>query len=281
MKEEAASESALRQFLLGNVDEEERERLESLFVTDSVARERILAAEQDLIDDYLDGSLSSAEKQRFIERYADTPTQKRTLRIARTIKDWATAQGNVSRPVVPERRSLWNRLRDGIWLKPSVAIPIAASAMIAIIAVSLWLNSRIERRNQQLAIQEEVVHLNDPNRLREVPQKMSSLELRPGSLRSTDAQNELVIGPDTEVAELRLLWIRKEQYPRYRAILKRVGGNDSVTISDLQAENDGRVIRLRLPDQLFTRGNYKVELIGIQANGTNGDSDEYHFNVRS
>lgn len=281
MKEVAASESALRQFLLGDVDEEERHRLESLFITDSVARERILAAEQDLIDDYLDGSLTAAEKQKFDQLYANTAAQRRKLRIATSIKEWATREGNASLRPKPVRTSLWSRLRDGVWLKPTVALPIAVSAMILVIALALWLNSTIERRNQQLIIQEEVVRLNVPENLRVVPSNLSTLELRPVSVRSGDSGDELVINPDNGIAELRLVWIHPEQYPRYSAVVRRVDGSKSVTIPDLQAEDNGKLIRLRLPDHFLTHGNYQVELTGVTAHGTADVNEEYRFSVRS
>ena len=280
MKEDAASESTLRQFLLGNVDEEERERLESLFITDSVVRERILAAEQDLIDDYLDGSLTSAEKQNFIQVYADTFEQKRKLRIAASIKGWAIAQGNVSVPPEPVPASFWSRVRDVMWPKPAVAIPIAAMAMVGVIAIALWLNSRIERRNSQLAIQEEVVRLNVPSNLSQISPK-SYLEIRPIASRSADSQNQLAITPDSGVAELRLVWIQPEQYVRYSAVVRRVGGSKLVTVPDLHAEADGNSIRLRLPEILLTRGDYQVELTGIADNGSKGINEEYRFTVRN
>lgn len=280
MKEDAASESTLRQFLLGNVDEEVRERLESLFISDSVARERILAAEQDLIDDYLDGSLTSAEKQHFIQVYADTPEQKRKLRIATSIKDWAIAEGNVSVPPEPVRASFWSRVGEVMWPKPAVAIPIAAMAMVGVIALALWLNNRIERRNSQLAIQEEVVRLNVPSNLSQIPPK-SYLEIRPITARSGDSQDQLAITPDSGIAELRLVWIQPERYPRYSAVVRRVGGSKLATVPDLPAEADGKAIRLRLPDRLLTRGDYQVELTGIADNGTKGINEEYRFTVRN
>ena len=44
MKEESVTDGLLRQFLLGRVDDEERQRIESLFITDPQSRERVLAA---------------------------------------------------------------------------------------------------------------------------------------------------------------------------------------------------------------------------------------------
>ena len=179
MKEEAVSESAVRQFLLGNVDDDERRRIESLFISDSTAREKILAAEQDLIDDYLDGSLTPADKQRFIEQYTADPAQRRKLRIATSIKEWATREGKAMPALEPVRASLWSRLGNLLTLKPQVAISVAVTAMVVVIGLAVWLNSTVEQRNKQLTIQEEVVKLNVPSKLREMPPNLSSLELRP------------------------------------------------------------------------------------------------------
>ena len=92
MKEEAATDASLRQFLLGRVEDEERQRIESLFITDSVMRDRVLAAEQKLMDDYLEDSLSTADRESFLSLYGDTAAQRRKLRIAKSIQEWAANQ---------------------------------------------------------------------------------------------------------------------------------------------------------------------------------------------
>src|SRR5688572_1721425 len=92
MNDEILTDALVREFLLGKVDEKERERVEGLFLTDSQARERVLAAEQDLIEDYFEDSLTAADKELFLARYGETPAQQRQLRINKSIKDWALGQ---------------------------------------------------------------------------------------------------------------------------------------------------------------------------------------------
>src|SRR5215212_10197786 len=97
MKQEIFTDTLLRQYLLGKVDDEERQRIEKLFITDSQARDRILSAEQELIEDYLEDSLTTEDKEIFLAQYARTPEQQRKLRINKSIKDWAvTAQASPS-----------------------------------------------------------------------------------------------------------------------------------------------------------------------------------------
>ena len=108
MNEELVADVELRQFLLGYVDDKERERIESLFVTNPL-RERMLAAEQELIEEYLEDSLKPADKEKFIEQYAVTPAQRRKLRITKSIKDWAIAEAKAGRV---SRRDFTRRMVD-------------------------------------------------------------------------------------------------------------------------------------------------------------------------
>lgn len=88
MIKQPVPDSLLRQFLLGTITDEERERIECLFLTDSPTRERLLAAEEALIEDYLEGSLTIAERDSFLWQYRDT-VQQRRLRILRALKAYA------------------------------------------------------------------------------------------------------------------------------------------------------------------------------------------------
>ena len=278
MGEHLVTDASLRQFLLGRLDEEERQQIETLFITGSLSRERILLVEQDLIEDYFEGSLTATDQQSFLAQYTATPTQRRKLRIARSIRERAAKEGSQT---VPATVSVWRRL--GEWLRPRFVfvVPIAATLIIAIVAAAIWLNSKIERRNKRLAIAEEVIRLNAPASMRDVPPgKLSSLELRPGALRSFEAPPELVKTASVEVVELRLLWGQKELYPSYRAVVQRVGDDEPIPVNDRHAESDGKTILVRLPVHILTRGTYRVELTGIAADGTTSPAEEYQFTVR-
>src|SRR5690348_17070311 len=111
MKEEAATDALLRQFLLGTVADEERQRIESVFLTDPRMRERVLAAEQQLIDDYLEESLSTADQERFLSQYGETVAQRRKLRIAQSIHEWAAKPPTIATAtaVVAPATSRWRR----------------------------------------------------------------------------------------------------------------------------------------------------------------------------
>lgn len=272
------TDALLREFLLGRLADEDRERIESLFLTDSPTRERVLALEQDLIDDYLEDSLSQGDKERFLARYAQTDEQRRNLRITGAIKDWAVREARVPQPAAPTV-SGWSRFLTWLRLKPRFVVPIAVTIAIAIVLAIVWLNSRTEQR-KHLAIEQELAQLNSPASLREVPPEMTSFDLRPVSVRSVGAQAELKIPAGIRLIELQLPWIPNERYSMYQAVVRRVSDRESFTISNLQAESDGRyTIRLRLPAQMLTRGDYQINLIGVAADGSASSSEEYSFLV--
>lgn len=273
MKEEILTDAALREFLLGKIDEDESARIESLFLTDSDAREKVLVIEQELIEDYLEDSLTADDREKFLLRYGQTAAQLQQLRITKAIKDWAVRE-NASVRTVPATPSTWNRLRAR--LRPAFVIPVAATAMIAIAVAGIWLNSRMKRA----AIEQELAQLNTPANLREVPPQMVSLELTPIAVRSLERQKELKKSADVKIVQLRLPWIQKERYPTYKAEVQRVGDDESLTIPNLQAEDDGLyAIRLRLRVDFLNPGQHQVRLSGIDSNGDAGLTEEYAFTV--
>ena len=278
MKEDSVTDALLREFLLGKLADADRERMEGLFLTDSATRERVLALEQDLIDDYLEDSLNQEDKERFLSRYAQTDEQRRKLRITGAIKDWAVREARTPHPAATTV-SVWSRIWTWLRLKPRFVVPIAITIVIAIVLAIVWLNSREEQR-KHLAIEQELAQLNSPASMREVSPQITPFDLRPVSVRSGQPQAELRIPVEIRFIELRLPWIQTERYSMYQAEVRRVGDREAFTISNLQAESNGRyTIRLRLPAQMLTRGDYQIKLTGVSTDGSAKSSEEYSFVV--
>lgn len=252
----------LREFLLGKVNDEERGRIEDSFLIDPQAKERVLGVEQDLIEDYLEDTLTTADRERFVSRYAQTAEQRRRLRITKSIKDWARAEAASS---VPAKTS---NLRTWFGFRPAFVIPIAATAMILVVVGALWLS----RRAGHSAIEQELAQLNASSNLL-AGQVLA--ELSPVTVRSGKAEAPLNTRV-SEVVELRLLWIQKERYSSYQATIRRVGESELFVIRNLQPESDGKAIRLKLPSHMLTRGTYQINL---SAEGSASLAEEYQFTI--
>jgi hypothetical protein len=269
MKEEPVSDALLRQLLLGQVDDQERQRLESMFVTGALSRDRVHAAEQHLLDDFLDDSLTPEDKRRFLAQYGETPAAQRKLRIAKSIQDWAVSSAAA--------RSWWSRLRARLRLKPAFMIPITAVTVLVIVFAVVWLRSRSEQQSTHLAMQQELVRLNTASTLHDVsPNAMFT----PGTVRSAGAENELTVPANVESVAVGLVWTQGERFPSYQATIRKIDDDESFTIPNLQLDLSN-VIRLRLPSRLLTRGLYRIEVSGIDARGATGPADEYQFQVNN
>jgi hypothetical protein len=165
-------------------------------------------------------------------------------------------------------------------LRLKLVVPIAVTAAVAIVIAVVWVNSRkSERQRQHFAIEQELAQLNNPSTLRDVPPSMPPMTLKPGLPRSVEPQPKLTVRPDSAFAELRLLWMQ-DDYPSYKAVVRRPRDDQSYTIPNLQAENkDGKVIRVRLPARLLTPGTYQIELTALSVDGSTNPSEIYSFTV--
>lgn len=284
MKDELVTGAEIRRFLLGDVGDDMRERIESLFISDPASRERILIAENELIEDYLEDSLTASDKARFLAQYRHTPHQRRKLRIAKSIKEHAiadTSPGETATLAVPQWRIFLSALRPR---NPMIFVPVAAVVTIVTVVAVVWLlqfnNKRTQEINHRLEIERELGELNASSSPGQDSREILSIVLPPVSVRSVGPQTELTPGTGASVIELHLLWTQRQQYPSYRATLRRVGNTEQFTIANLHTENtlDGSV-RLRVPAHILTRGFYQVTLSGIASDGAQGTSEEYNFTV--
>jgi hypothetical protein len=109
-----------RAYLLGDVSEEERERIELELLSGENGVAAIEEAEDGLIEDYLAGVLAPAERERFARHFLAAPEHARSLTAARWLREQMAPA-----PRRPERARTWAML--------------AAAASIAIVLGGLWL----------------------------------------------------------------------------------------------------------------------------------------------
>jgi len=270
------SEESLRQFLLGKVDDAERERIESRSLIDPQLREQLLAAEQSLIDDYLEERLTADHRESFLLQYGASYGERRKLRIAKSIKEYAEAQP-VTAPIdatpnIIRRR--WFRLEA----KPLWRI---AAILIVALLLAVWLQSRRSQPDtQHLTMERELASLNDPSRLREALPEMASLSVTPITLRKVEPQPQFMLRSEIRVLELHLLQDESERHTRYRAVLQKGAGSKPFNFPEIQVSDEHpRVIRLRVPTSLLSRGTYQIILSAIAADGSVSSVEEYNFTV--
>ena len=91
MKMDLENESALKSYLLGDLNPDEQEHLEQRLMADADVFEELHRIEDELIDDYLEGSLSGRERERFENFFLTAPERKQKLSFAKSLKQYVAA----------------------------------------------------------------------------------------------------------------------------------------------------------------------------------------------
>src|SRR5262245_50869711 len=87
-----AENERLRRYVIGTLSEGECEAIEREYFDERDALDRVSAVEDDLIDDYLSGALSSEERAQFERHYLSTPCHRRRVEVARAIRAAASTR---------------------------------------------------------------------------------------------------------------------------------------------------------------------------------------------
>jgi len=148
-------ERTLRRYVLGDLDEGLRVELEELLLTDPDAFEALGVVEDELVEEYLDGTSPAPERRKLEERLLISPERRRRVRLVRALRDRANADQQPRAEAPPARaegvrpvgwRLAWIET-VAEWLRPARWQP-AWVAVAAVLAVSLvgnaWLLSRYE-----------------------------------------------------------------------------------------------------------------------------------------
>lgn len=298
----------MRQYLLGDMPQEDRARIEDRYFADADMFEEMVAAENDLIDSYIRGELKDPDRQKFELRYGKSPRQRARVEFARALNQ---VSQTTAQALHVNRVSLWKRL----WVPflgqaPTLQRALAVTALV-VVASGSWLvvqNQRLRAELQQaragqaeLRRQEEALHQqllalskNSGDHARENNQGVEiaqletpvqsevTLRLVPGLARGSGrGEQELVLLP--RVAWVRLeLTLYRDEYRSYQAVLRTAEGAEVRRLEGLKGQRigDEKAVILSLPSNLIRLGDYVVTLSGRNdSRGAREEVEAYSFRV--
>lgn len=160
MEQPAINEHLVRKYLLGQLPERERERLEVGLLRDDQYYESLAAledeVEDELIDQYLDGELTEPEREHFERVFLKVPERAHKLKVIKDLKERAPVR--TPEPVrsdaraksftTPRSNAPWNPL-VAIFQNPMVGFSMAAALLVAMLCC-LWLVINSNRLQEQL-----------------------------------------------------------------------------------------------------------------------------------
>jgi len=289
MAEVTTEDLRLRQFLLGELGEQEREELEQRVLVEAGVRDKLLMAEDDLIEEYLEGLLKGEEREDFLRQFLAVAHQRDKLKLAKSLKRFSRNEANIDTVPIEHGRiseapldTVSNELLNTVSIDPEpfrrkllVYAPIAAVVLVAITIGSVWYVKYRRSVTQRQAIERELAQLNSPKEPNLPSDQIYTLIVPPTS--TTDIVSSISSTFKGPVVELWLL--PRKQTERFNALLQKEGSPDQFQISDLHFQNGagGRVVRLRISMRLLTPGVYRVQLNGLSTDGRVVGTDEYSF----
>jgi hypothetical protein len=247
---------------------ESRESLEERLMTDGELYDELLMAEDDLVDQYLAGSLSVEGLESFERNFLTTDERRRKLSFASAFRRYVAAAEeptpsaeSIARPE-PPRRSLFSSLFN--FGHPALGRALAAALVLAL-AVAAFVAVRSWRGAGGA----------------EVAAHVFNVELTPGAVRQAGDEIKRVTPPaDATVVRLELE-SQSEDARGYRATLLSDDGRALLTRESLEARESGgaRRVSFDVPAELLTRGDYRVKLSRRTADGSYEDIASYSFRV--
>jgi len=252
------------------VAERDWPQIEERLLEDRDSFEELTILEEELIDQYLRGELSSADRNSFEERFLLMPERQEKLRFARAFQKYLT-EAEAATPVAAspvEEASEHLEVTEppprppGFFLpfrNPVLSYALAAAILLVVGGLS-WLavkNWRAPQTGQTMAV-----------------------VLTPGLTRGGDDAKAITISPDVGTVNLQLA-LPENRYQTYEAALLNADGQPLATSKNLPAgEVDRRpTVTFEISSPLVPPGDYRVRLTGTTTTGNSESVASYSFRV--
>ena len=289
-------ESALRRYVLGDLEDADRLEIEHRLIVEPDVFDQLGMVEQDLTEEYLDRSLTRRERLQFTQHVLGTPAGVQRLALVRALKRRsAKPQSRGNRWHMP-----WSPASVGVIPSPRRAwlggIALAVLGVVALVGTSyVWTRrpptqraeaqaGRVVERTQGGAPETSPgrtarpadrpspgnAELNDRGTKGSQLITSTVVALYPGSLRSAGSTARVVVTGDTKEVRLDLHTYRGH-WRSYRVNVSDADGTPVAAETGLAPEStpDGaEVVRLTLPAHVLAAEDYRIELSGLDPAGT-------------
>jgi len=260
---EATTSEKIREYLLGNLAEDGSAEVERQLLDDDQFFEELLIIEDELVDQYFAGRLTDGEKLQFETHFLVAPERLARLRFSKvfnrylelndspTLKSEILSGSSIEQMGKPSRGFYWP------FQRPLVAVSLSL-AILFVSCTTYWL---LSRRGGNL----------------ESTQKVVSVGLMPGTLRSGGTTQRVEITPDAGRLQLEL-GLGSVDFSAYRAELLAEGETVNVFEGLKPITTNGRhhvVVSTSPP----ANGDYQVKLSGVSSSGQLELVNSYTFRI--
>ena len=304
----------IQRYLLGELPESEKERLEHQYFNDPQLFEQIVEVENELVDNYARGLLSAGARDRFEKYYLAHSKLRERAGFAEALAE-KLGHARDAEVTPPPSERWWDRLLFAL-NGPRLAWAFAAVVLLTAV-VTTWTLLETKRLRQELA-RAQSERVDSEQRERDLKEQMASEQLRAdrlteeiarlraeqsdvappptpnghspfatliltiGGTREVDPGQPtvLVIPEATEQVRVQLK-LKESDYPSYRAVVQSANGNTVFTSRRLSApsQKSDASLALLVSARLFTTGDYMLTLRGLSKTGEVEDVSKSLFRV--
>jgi hypothetical protein len=274
-------EQLMTDFLLGNLPEEEIERLDEMSLADDDFANRLQAVDNDLVDAYVRGELSGTSLSRFKSNYLRSAKRRETVEFAETLQKQLNKPSHVKRPLEFQA----TQRAKFIWLAVAAAVVI-----VSFLGYLAFENIRLQDQVRELQAEKE----SSREREQQLQKQIAELKQPPGISKSEDVKlmafvllpqtrgiNKIPVislPSDTDYLALTLK-MEINDFPDYMAKLKDPATNELIWRSgNLKADKDN-LVEISVPATAFKSQNYFLELTGISKSGAAEVVSSYPFRI--
>jgi len=288
MQEPNNEQAMLREYLLGELDEEQQEQVETRLLGDEDFAERLYVTQNNLIDDFVFGVLSEHEAQRFETNFTLTDDRRKKILISQALSSYVGR--DITYTPTPDEHShvpsaRWrNTLQFLAGHKPWAVISLAVALLLILVGPRV---AKLLRESDRLAalqtqrarIERQVAELNrQPLDTFTEERNILKLVLQPAMLREGGEMKTAVITKEVAVLSVELA-LRPPRRERYNALVRTAEGTEFFAASDLVPNVDGTLVLLNTPAEIIHTGDYQLELSGIAPDGRSEVVGRYQFRV--
>lgn len=248
------SNAQLKSYFLENLPAEDFEAIDLRIISDEDFSMELDNAETELLEDYIEETLSPDDKKLFETNYLISETRQNKLLFIKLIKKLAKENPqNIDLPEIP--LSFFDRLKAFLSF-PKVIF--AGSFIILILLAGVVFQSYFDNSNDPEIAALNQRDLSNPNEFR----NWTNLTLTSDNLRSGNGTNRVKSEDFTENIFIRL--VIPQNFPSGAAFKVKLLRNNELIFSKNNSpiyENQfGKEFRLPVPKTKLSKGEYKIEL---------------------
>jgi hypothetical protein len=308
MEHDFPTDGRLRQYLLNQLDEDARAHVERQYLTDGQLFERLVLAEDELIDAYVADALPLEDRQRFETAFLSTSGRRERVAFARSLREVVSQADRADAPAaagIAEMFVAW--LRGGSpwrWATAALAVTLLlGGSWLAVDRARLngalaGSQAELARRTRELQqqVEAERTRADDLAAARDrapldpggqpsgtgSPTRsplVATFALAPRLTRNGEATMVPVEG-GTALVRLQLQ-LETNTHPRYRPRLTTVAGDEvwSQQAVPARTTRDGIDVGVELPASLLESRDYVLTLDGVRQDGVSEEVAAYSFRV--